>query len=77
MKELVRSTDWVLVSRLAALLRGEGFEVFHLDFYASAVEGSIGALPQRLAVADSDEDAARRLIRDAGLGAALLARDGE
>ncbi|HEY8353197.1 MAG TPA: DUF2007 domain-containing protein [Sphingomonadales bacterium] len=72
MQELVRSTDWVLVSRLAALLRGEGLTVFHLDFHASAVEGSIGALPQRLAVPEAEADAARRLIRDAGFGHVLM-----
>ena len=77
MKELIRSTDWILVARIASLLREQGFTVFHLDFHASAVEGSIGALPQRLAVPDTEETAARRLIRDGGFGAALLDPDRE
>lgn len=72
MQELVRSTDWVLVSRLAALLREAGITVFHLDFHASVIEGSIGALPQRLAVPEAEGAAARRLIRDAGFGHVLL-----
>jgi hypothetical protein len=72
MKELIRSTNWVLVGRVRSLLDGQGIEAFHFDFNASAVEGSIGALPQRILVADEDEQRARRLIRDAGLGEELV-----
>lgn len=72
MEELVRTTDILLLSRLASLLKEAGFTVFHLDYYTSALEGSIGALPQRLAVPAEEAAAARRLIREAGFGAALL-----
>ena len=37
-----------------------------LDTYASAVDGSIGAIPRRLAVADEDETRARRVLAEAG-----------
>jgi hypothetical protein len=40
----------------------------------SAVEGSLGFLPRRILVVDEDCDAARRLLREAGLAAEL--RDG-
>jgi hypothetical protein len=38
-----------------------------LDQYMSAVEGSIGAFPRRLAVAPEDEENARRILREAGV----------
>ena len=37
-----------------------------LDGYASAVEGSIGAIPRRLVVTDEDESLALRVLREAG-----------
>ena len=72
MKEIIRSTNWVLVGRVRSVLEGQGIEAFHFDFNASAVEGSIGALPQRILVTDEDEPHARRLIRDVGLGDELV-----
>ncbi|MDA5194276.1 putative signal transducing protein [Govanella unica] len=71
MKEVVRTTNWVLISRLTALLEGEGIVIFRFDSHMSAVEGMIGVFPQRIVVADEDEDRARRLIRSAGFGDAL------
>lgn len=72
MKELVRTTDWVLISRLSALLEAEGIAIFRFDSHISAAEGMIGVFPQRLAVADDDAAQARRLIREAGLAHALF-----
>jgi hypothetical protein len=37
-----------------------------LDVHTSAVEGSIGAIPRRLAVAQQDEQRARRVLQEAG-----------
>ena len=37
----------------------------------SAVEGSLGFLPRRILVLEEDRDAARRLLREAGLAAEL------
>lgn len=68
MKELIRSTNWVLVGRVRSILEAEDIEAFLFDFNASVVEGSIGALPQRILVATDDEPRARRVIREAGLG---------
>jgi hypothetical protein len=39
-----------------------------LDAHASAVDGSIGAVPRRLAVAEEDAARARRVLREAGEG---------
>lgn len=72
MKEILRSNNPVLISRIRALLAGEGINFFILDFNASIIEGSIGALPQRLSVADDEVAEAERLIREEGLGTCLL-----
>jgi hypothetical protein len=56
----------VRLSFLQALLRDGGVETVLLDGFVSAVEGSIGAIPRRLAVADEDERQALRVLREAG-----------
>lgn len=67
MKELLRSTDPVRISRITSLLEDEGIMVFHLDQHMSVLEGSIGILPRRVMIADRDEFMARAILRDAGL----------
>jgi hypothetical protein len=66
MRLIVQSLDPVRLSFLMALLRDAGIECVLLDQHISAVEGSIGAFPRRLAVATEDWDAARRVLREAG-----------
>ena len=68
MRTLTQSNDLVRLSFLAALLRDAGIESVLLDAHVSAVEGSIGAIPRRLAVLEEDEMQARRVLREAGLG---------
>jgi hypothetical protein len=65
MKELLRSNDHVLLSFAAAILRDAGIEAVQLDLHTSVLEGSIGALPRRLMVADDDHRQAERLIEEA------------
>ena len=67
MRTLAQSNDLVRLSFLAALLRDAGIESVLLDAHVSAVEGSIGAIPRRLAVLDEDEGQARRILREAEL----------
>ncbi len=71
MKELLRSNDPVLMSFLDALLGDAGIPFTIVDQNMSIIEGSIGILQQRVLVADDSLDAARRLVRDAGLEAEL------
>ena len=66
MKELLRTTDPVLLSWLTVLLADAGFEAVVLDTHTSIVEGSIGAIPRRLMVLDEDFASARELLVDAG-----------
>lgn len=67
MRGLVRSNDPILLSFLTVLLRDAGIQAIEWDSGMSALEGSIGALPRRLAVAEEDYDAARRVLEQAGL----------
>ncbi|GAB4182195.1 MAG: DUF2007 domain-containing protein [Thalassobaculales bacterium] len=66
MRELLRTNDPVRLSWLTALLADAGIAAIVFDQHASIVEGSIGAIPRRLMVAEGDHAAAIALLRDAG-----------
>ncbi len=66
MRTIMISNNMVQLSFLAALLRDAGIESVLLDGHVSAVEGSIGAIPRRLAVLPEDERQARRVLVEAG-----------
>ncbi len=66
MRVVARSNDQIRLSFLAALLADAGIASVLLDQHISAVEGSIGAFPRRLAVAAEDEGRAQRVLREAG-----------
>ena len=68
MRTIALSNDPVRLSFLQVLLADAGIEAILLDAHASAVEGSIGAIPRRLVVAEQDEERARRVLREAGEG---------
>jgi len=65
MKELVRTNDAVRLSWLQAVLADAGIETLVLDSHTSIVEGSIGAIPRRLMVADADHSRASAALRQA------------
>ena len=66
MRSILTSNDPVRLSFLMALLRDAGITCVLLDSHASAIEGSISAIPRRLVVAEEDENQARRVLREAG-----------
>ncbi len=66
MRTLIQSNDPVRLSFLEALLAQAGIEAVILDLHMSVLEGSIGAIPRRLAVAEEDYDRALRLLAEAG-----------
>jgi len=66
MKELLRTNDAVRLSWLQALLGDSGIDSLILDHHTSLVEGSIGAIPRRLVVAEQDYRRARALLAAAG-----------
>lgn len=53
MEELLRSNDLVYLSFVRHVLSEEGIAFLVLDDHTSAVEGSIGAIPRRIMVAES------------------------
>ncbi len=64
MKQLLRTTDPLLIVRATDLLASEGIMAFPLDQHLSVLEGSIGLLPRRRMVADRDLFMARAILRD-------------
>jgi hypothetical protein len=66
MHVVVKTNNPVRLSFLVALLQDAGIEAVVLDAYASATDGSIGAIPRRLAVHEEDGPAALRILREAG-----------
>jgi hypothetical protein len=71
LEELLRTNDLVLISFVEALLRDSGIDHLVVDQNMSVIEGSLGVLPRRVLVVSDGVDAARRLLRDAGVGAEL------
>ena len=65
MKELIRTNDAVRLSWLQAVLAEAGIGAVVLDNHTSIIEGSIGAIPRRLMVADADHFRARAVLRQA------------
>ncbi len=71
MRELLRSTDPTIIAFATALLDGEGIDVFDLDVHMSILDGSLGILPRRLMVRDTDLFMARSVLRDNGIPTGL------
>ena len=71
MKQLIRTTDIVIISHIQAILDAEGIATFELDVNMSVLDGSLGILPRRIMVADDEYDDAVQLITDAGLAMEL------
>jgi len=67
MRELLRSTDAVLLTFVASLLRDAAISSIVADVHISAVEGSIGAFPRRVLVASEDWHESVAILTDAGL----------
>ena len=66
MKELLRTNDVVKLSWVKVLLGDAGITALVLDNHTSVLEGSAGAIPRRLMVADEDYRRARQVLVDAG-----------
>jgi putative signal transducing protein len=67
MIELLRSNDSVLVSFAASVLRDAGVKHSVADSHMSVIDGSIGAVQNRIMVAEDQYDEARRLLEEAGI----------
>ena len=67
MIELLRTNDLVLLSLVQSILDDHGIDVLVADQHMSALEGSIGFLPRRVLVPDTQAARARAALREAGL----------
>ncbi len=67
MKELLRTNDIVLLSWLEVLLKDSQIPFFIADRHTSIVEGSIGAIQQRVLVPEEALSRARLLLDDADI----------
>jgi hypothetical protein len=67
MKELLRTNDPTVIAYATALLDGEEIQSFQMDTHMSVLEGSIGILPRRLMVRQSDLFRARAILRENGV----------
>ena len=67
MEEVLRTTDPTLIPFATALLKAEDIESFALDVNMSVLEGSIGVLPRRLAVAVDHAADAREILKANGI----------
>ncbi|HHK73882.1 MAG TPA: DUF2007 domain-containing protein [Rhizobiales bacterium] len=67
MKEVLRTTDPVLITAIEATLGAAGITCAVFDGNMSVLEGSVGALPRRVMVDDEVLNRAKRVLREAGL----------
>ena len=65
MKELLRTNNLVYLSFAQAVLKDAGIETLLFDSHMSVMDGSIGALPRRLMVADDEFKRAERVLAEA------------
>jgi hypothetical protein len=64
MKELLRTNFITVIAYANAILNDSGIDVFELDVNTSILDGSIGILPRRLMVRETDLTVAQTLMRD-------------
>jgi hypothetical protein len=69
MIELLRSNDPVLISFVASLLEDAKITHSVADRHMSVIDGSIGAVSNRVLVAEDEAEAARDLLVEAGVKA--------
>ena len=67
MHEIVRSNNPVLLNFVEVLLKDAGLSPLLVDVHTSAVEGSIGVLPRRILIEESELSRARQVLREADL----------
>lgn len=63
MQELLRTNDIVYISFAQAMLRTAGIESYLLDEAQSSMDGSIGAIPRRVLVAQAQFEEAKEILR--------------
>jgi hypothetical protein len=65
MRDVLKTTDPVLLNFAEAVLRDAGIESVVFDGHMSIMDGSLGILPRRLMVTDSDYERAKSVLAGA------------
>jgi hypothetical protein len=71
MIEIARTNDAVLISFIEALMKEARIAYLVADTNMSILDGSIGILPRRVLVESDCAERAKRIMRDAGIGAEI------
>ena len=64
MKEVIRTNNLILISRVQTILDDAGIQNKLLDTHASNIEGNISAIQRRLVVSNDDFHQSQKLIND-------------
>ena len=64
MKEILRTNNLILISRVQSILNDAGIQNKLLDTHASNIEGNISAIQRRLVVSNDDFQQFQKLIND-------------
>jgi hypothetical protein len=62
MRDVLKTTDPVLLSFAETILSGAGISSVVFDGHMSIMDGSLGILPRRLMVTDSDYERAKSVL---------------
>ena len=62
MKEIIRTNNLVLISKIQSILNDAGIKNDILDTYTSTVEGSISAIQKRIVVSASYFEKSKKII---------------
>ena len=63
MKELIRTNDLILISRIQSILSSASIYYKLLDAHSSVIEGSISAIQKRIMVSKNDFNFSQKLIQ--------------
>ena len=64
MKDVIRTNNLILISRVQTILDDAGIQNKLLDTHASNIEGNISAIQRRLVVSNDDFHQSQKLIND-------------
>ena len=63
MKEILRTNDLILISRIQSILNESSIPYKLLDTHSSIIEGSISAIQKRIVVSNYDFERSQKLIQ--------------
>ena len=63
-KEILRTNNLILISRIQSILNDAGIQNKLLDTHASNIEDNISAIQRRLVVSNNDFQQSQKLIND-------------